>query len=71
MDLTFISEKTTDVKSVNAALKAAAEGELKGILGYDENQLVSSDFKGDKRSSIVDASSDQGGRQQREGAELV
>jgi len=54
VDLTFISEKTTDVKSVNAALKAAAEGELKGILGYDENQLVSSDFKGDKRSSIVD-----------------
>ncbi len=55
VDLTFISEKTTDVKSVNAALKAASEGELKGILGYDENQLVSSDFKGDKRSSIVDA----------------
>jgi glyceraldehyde 3-phosphate dehydrogenase len=54
VDLTFISEKATDVKSVNAALKAAAEGELKGILGYDENELVSSDFKGDKRSSIVD-----------------
>ncbi len=54
VDLTFISEKTTDVKAVNAALKAASEGELKGILGYDENQLVSSDFKGDKRSSIVD-----------------
>jgi glyceraldehyde 3-phosphate dehydrogenase len=55
VDLTFISEKTTDAKAVNAALKAAAEGELKGILGYDDNQLVSSDFKGDKRSSIVDA----------------
>jgi glyceraldehyde 3-phosphate dehydrogenase len=55
VDLTFISEKTTDAKAVNAALKAAAEGELKDILGYDENQLVSSDFKGDKRSSIVDA----------------
>ncbi len=55
VDLTFISEKTTDAKAVNAALKAAADGELKGILGYDENQLVSSDFKGDKRSSIVDA----------------
>ena len=55
VDLTFISEKTTDAKAVNAALKAAAEGELKGILGYEENQLVSSDFKGDKRSSIVDA----------------
>jgi glyceraldehyde 3-phosphate dehydrogenase len=55
VDLTFISEKTTDANAVNAALKAAAEGELKGILGYDENQAVSSDFKGDRRSSIVDA----------------
>jgi glyceraldehyde 3-phosphate dehydrogenase len=55
VDLTFISEKTTDAKAVNAALKAAAEGPMKGILGYEENQLVSSDFKGDKRSSIVDA----------------
>jgi glyceraldehyde 3-phosphate dehydrogenase len=55
VDLTFISEKTTDAKAVNAALKAASEGPMKGILGYDENQLVSSDFKGDKRSSIVDA----------------
>ena len=55
VDLTFISEKTTDAKAVNAALKAAADSELKGILGYDENLLVSSDFKGDPRSSIVDA----------------
>ena len=55
VDLTFISEKTTDAKAVNAALKAASEGELKGILGYDENELVSSDFKGNKLSSIVDA----------------
>jgi glyceraldehyde 3-phosphate dehydrogenase len=55
VDLTFISEKVTDVKSVNAALKAAAEGQMKGILGYDENQLVSSDFKGNPLSSIVDA----------------
>jgi len=55
VDLTFISEKATDAKAVNAALKAAAEGELKGILGFDENQLVSSDFKGCPLSSIVDA----------------
>ncbi len=55
VDLTFISEKTTDVASVNAALKAASEGALKGILGYEEHELVSSDFKGDRRSSIVDA----------------
>jgi glyceraldehyde 3-phosphate dehydrogenase len=55
VDLTFISEKTTNAEAVNAALKAASEGELKGILGYEEGELVSSDFKGDKRSSIVDA----------------
>ena len=55
VNLTFISEKTTDAKQVNAALKAAAEGPMKGILGYDENLLVSSDFKGCPLSSIVDA----------------
>jgi glyceraldehyde 3-phosphate dehydrogenase len=55
VDLTFISEKPTTVKEINAALKAASEGELKGILGYEENELVSSDFKGNKLSSIVDA----------------
>ena len=55
VDLTFISEKTTDAKAVNAALKAASEGELKGILGYEPSELVSSDFKGNKLSSIVDA----------------
>ena len=55
VDLTFISEKTTDAKAVNAALKAASEGELKGILGYEAGELVSSDFKGNKLSSIVDA----------------
>jgi glyceraldehyde 3-phosphate dehydrogenase len=55
VDLTFISEKTTDAKAVNAALKAASEGALKGILGVEEGELVSSDFKGDRRSSIVDA----------------
>jgi glyceraldehyde 3-phosphate dehydrogenase len=55
VDLTFISEKPATVEAVNAALKKAAEGELKGILGYEAGQLVSSDFKGDARSSIVDA----------------
>jgi glyceraldehyde 3-phosphate dehydrogenase len=55
VDLTFISEKTTDAKAVNAALEAASKGELKGILGYESGELVSSDFKGDRRSSIVDA----------------
>ncbi len=55
VDLTFISEKPTTVEALNAAFKAASEGELKGILGYDTNLLVSSDFNGDKRSSILDA----------------
>jgi glyceraldehyde 3-phosphate dehydrogenase len=55
VDLTFIAEKPITAEELNAAFKKASEGELKGILGYDTNQLVSSDFKGDKRSSIVDA----------------
>jgi glyceraldehyde 3-phosphate dehydrogenase len=55
VDLTFISEKPTDAKTLNAAFKAASEGKLKGILGYEEHELVSSDFKGNKLSSIVDA----------------
>ena len=55
VDLTYVAEKPTDVKAVNAALKAASEGELKGILGYETGELVSSDFKGNKLSSIVDA----------------
>jgi glyceraldehyde 3-phosphate dehydrogenase len=55
VDLTFVSEKPIDVKSVNAALKTASEGELKGILGYTDEELVSSDFKGNALSSIVDS----------------
>jgi glyceraldehyde 3-phosphate dehydrogenase len=47
-------EKSTSVDEVNAAFKAAAEGPMKGILGYSEEPLVSMDFKGDPRSSIVD-----------------
>jgi glyceraldehyde 3-phosphate dehydrogenase len=54
VDLTFVSEKPVTKDAINAAMKAAAEGELKGILGVDANELVSSDFKGDGRSSIVD-----------------
>ncbi len=55
VDLTFVSEKPITKDAINGALKAAADGELKGILGVDSNELVSSDFKGDSRSSIVDA----------------
>ncbi|PSH05502.1 MAG: type I glyceraldehyde-3-phosphate dehydrogenase [Acidobacteria bacterium] len=55
VDLTFVAEKPVTAESVNAAIKAAADGPMKGILGYDTNELVSSDFKGDPRSSIFDA----------------
>ncbi len=48
-----LATKTTK-EEVNAALKAAAEGELKGILGYSEEPLVSTDYKGNPHSSIVD-----------------
>ena len=55
VDLTVFVDKPTTKESVNAALKAAAEGPMKGILGYTEEELVSSDFKGNPHSSIVDA----------------
>ncbi|MDR3740682.1 MAG: type I glyceraldehyde-3-phosphate dehydrogenase [Terracidiphilus sp.] len=55
VDLTFVPEKPVTVAELNAAVKAAAEGELKGILAYDANELVSSDFKGNPNSSIFDA----------------
>ena len=55
VDLTFVSEKPVTVQTVNAALKAASEGALKGILGYETQPLVSVDFRGDSRSSIVDS----------------
>jgi glyceraldehyde 3-phosphate dehydrogenase len=55
VDLTFIPEKAITIDELNAAIKKASEGKLKGILGYDDNLLVSSDFKGDSRSSIYDA----------------
>lgn len=56
VDLVAWVEKKTTKEDVNAALKKASEsGPLKGYLGYEANELVSSDFKGDGRSSIVDA----------------
>jgi len=53
----FVAEvsKSTDEKAVNAALKAAAEGKLKGILDYTEAPLVSVDFCGSPASATVDA----------------
>jgi glyceraldehyde 3-phosphate dehydrogenase len=55
VDLTVFVEKPATRESVNAALKAAANGPMKGILDYTEEELVSADFKGNANSSIVDA----------------
>src|SRR5215475_4358992 len=55
VDLTFTAEKPVSVESINAAIKAAAEGPMKGILGYTEEELVSTDFRGNPLSSIFDS----------------
>ena len=55
VDLTVDLDKKADVEDINAVVKTAAEGELKGILDYSEFPLVSVDFKGDPHSSIFDA----------------
>ena len=54
-DLTFIAKKEVSVEAVKAAVKAAAEGELKGVLKYTEDPIVSSDIVGDPHTSIFDA----------------
>ncbi len=56
-DCVFEVERATTAEEVNALFAAAAEGELKGILGYETRPLVSSDFTNDPRSSIVDGPS--------------
>jgi glyceraldehyde-3-phosphate dehydrogenase, type I len=55
VDLTVDLARGATAAEVNAALKAASEGYLKGILGYSEEPLVSKDYEGDDRSSVVDA----------------
>jgi glyceraldehyde 3-phosphate dehydrogenase len=55
VDLTATVERDAEEKSVNAAMKKAAEGELRGILAYSEEPLVSIDFNGNPHSSIFDA----------------
>ncbi len=55
VDLVVNVEKSTSVEEVNAAFKKAAEGELKGVLEYTEEPLVSKDFNGNPHSAIVDA----------------
>jgi glyceraldehyde 3-phosphate dehydrogenase len=57
VDLTFKTEKATSLKEINAAMKRASETYLKDILGYTEDEVVSTDFIHDERSSIFDASS--------------
>ncbi|MBT2623184.1 MULTISPECIES: type I glyceraldehyde-3-phosphate dehydrogenase [Chryseobacterium] len=54
VDLTVRIEKATSYDEICATIKAASEGELKGILGYTEDAVVSQDFVGDKRTSIFD-----------------
>jgi len=54
VDLTFHTEKSTSVEEINDVLRAAADGELKGILAYSDEQLVSIDFNHNPHSSIVD-----------------
>jgi len=55
VDLTCRLEKPASYDDIKKAMKAASEGELKGILGYTDEEVVSSDFIGDSRTSIFDA----------------
>ncbi|MET0306596.1 MAG: type I glyceraldehyde-3-phosphate dehydrogenase [Solirubrobacterales bacterium] len=55
VDLVFTPSQPTDPEAVNAAVKAAAEGPLEGILSYTEDEIVSTDIVGDPHSSIFDA----------------
>jgi len=56
-DFVFEAQRETTVEEVNALFRGAAEGALKGVLGYEERPLVSVDYTNDPRSSIVDAPS--------------
>lgn len=56
VDLTFLAARDTDAKEVNGILKAASEGELKGVLGYNDLPLVSIDFKKNPASAIFESS---------------
>ncbi|MFA9399918.1 MAG: type I glyceraldehyde-3-phosphate dehydrogenase [Acidobacteriota bacterium] len=55
VDLTFVPEKATSVDEINAAVKAAAEGPMEGILSYAEDPIVSADIVADPHSSIFDS----------------
>jgi len=55
VDLTVVLAKETSYDAIKAAMKEASEGELKGILGYTEEKVVSTDFRGEAKTSIFDA----------------
>ncbi|MHC5112953.1 MAG: type I glyceraldehyde-3-phosphate dehydrogenase [Planctomycetota bacterium] len=55
VDLTFKTEKATNLQAIHDAMRVAAGGPMDGVLGYTEEEVVSSDFIGDERSSIYDA----------------
>jgi len=55
VDLTAVLAKETSYEEIKAAMKAASEGELKGILGYTEEKVVSTDFRGEAKTSVFDA----------------
>ena len=67
VDLVFTTADPLDVDQINAALKAAAEGPMKGILAYTEDPIVSTDIVGDPHSSIFDAGGDDGDRRRPHG----
>jgi glyceraldehyde 3-phosphate dehydrogenase len=56
VDLTFKTDKSTSLQDINAAMKAASEGPMKGVLAYTDDAVVSSDFISDSHSSTFDAS---------------
>ena len=55
VDLTFRTARPTSLKEIDAAMRAAAEGAMKGVLAYTDEEVVSSDFVGDRHSSIYDS----------------
>jgi glyceraldehyde 3-phosphate dehydrogenase len=55
VDLTVELNTSATIAEINAELKAQSEGALKGVLGYTEDKVVATDFRGDSRTSIYDA----------------
>jgi glyceraldehyde 3-phosphate dehydrogenase len=55
VDLTFVAKRATSIEEINDIMRAAAEGELKGVLAYNDEPLVSVDFNHDPASSTYDA----------------